>query len=81
MSIICIHQNNYPKMRRFLLIRKEDLSGVSGTGEVAEGAVFSNGLTVIRWLREPYALNIYQNLKDMIQVHGHEGRTQIFFID
>ena len=69
------------QMRRFVLIRVEDLTGVSGTGEVAEGTVFSSGLAVIRWLREPYAMGVYQNLDDVISVHGHEGRTQLQFID
>jgi len=69
------------KMHRFVLIRAEDLTGVSGTGEVAEGTVFSSGLAVIRWLREPYAMGVYQNLDDVISVHGHEGRTQLQFID
>ena len=69
------------QMRRFVLIRVEDLTGVSGTGEVAEGTVFSSGLAVIRWLREPFAMGVYQNLDDVISVHGHEGRTQLQFID
>ena len=69
------------QMRRFMLIRVEDLTGVSGTGEVAEGTVFSSGLAVIHWLREPYAMGVYQSLEDVISVHGHEGRTQLQFID
>lgn len=69
------------QMRRFVLVRVEDLSGVSGTGEVAEGAVFSSGLAVIRWLREPFALGVYQSLEDVITVHGHEGRTQLQWMD
>ena len=77
-------QNQIPsnsQMRRFVLIRVEDLTGVSGTGEVAEGTVFSSGLAVIHWVREPYAMGVYQSLEDVISVHGHEGRTQLQFID
>ena len=77
-------QNHIPsnsQMRRFVLIRVEDLTGVSGTGEVAEGTVFSSGLAVIHWLREPNAMGVYQSLEDVISVHGHEGRTQLQFID
>jgi len=74
-----ISSNN--QMRRFVLIRVEDITGVSGTGEVAEGTVFSSGLAVIHWLREPYAMGVYQTLEDVISVHGHEGRTQLQFID
>ena len=75
------HTSSNSQMRRFVLIRAEDLTGVSGTGEVAEGTVFSSGLAVIRWLREPYAMGVYQTLDDVISVHGHEGRTQLQFID
>ena len=75
------HISSTSQMRRFVLIRVEDLTGVSGTGEVAEGTVFSSGLAVIRWLREPYAMGVYQTLEDVISVHGHEGRTQLQFID
>jgi hypothetical protein len=54
---------------------------VSGTGEVAEGTVFSSGLAVIHWLRDPFAMGVYQTLDDVISVHGHEGQTQLHFID
>jgi hypothetical protein len=75
------HISSTSQMRRFVLIRVEDLTGVSGTGEVAEGIVFSSGLAVIHWLREPYAMGVYQTLEDVMTVHGHEGRTQLQFID
>ena len=68
-------------MRRFILIRNKDATGVSGTGVVAEGAVFTDGMSVIHWLREPYAMGVYQTLNDVIAVHGHEGGTQLHFID
>lgn len=68
-------------VRRFLLVRKRDLTGVSGTGIVAEGAMFSSGLSVLRWLREPHAVGMYQSISDLIAVHGHEGATQVQFID
>ena len=68
-------------VRRFVLVREKDLTGVSGIGVVAEGAVFSNGLSIIRWLREPHAVGMYQSVKDLIAVHGHGGATQIQFID
>jgi len=77
-----INQNsNISRMRRFILIRIKDATGVAGTGVVAEGTVFTDGLSVIHWLREPYAMGIYQTLNDVIAVHGHEGGTQIQFID
>ena len=69
------------QMRRFVLIRVEGPTRVSGTDEVAEGTVFSSGLAVIHWLRDPFAMGVYQTLDDVISVHGHEGQTQLHFID
>ena len=69
------------RMRRFILLRIKDTTGVSGTGVVAEGTVFTDGMSVIHWLREPYAMGVYQTLNDVIAVHGHEGGTQLHFID
>jgi len=69
------------RMRRFFLVRLIDATGVSGTGVVAEGTVFTDGLSVIRWLREPYTMGIYRTLNDVLAVHGHEGGTQLHFID
>lgn len=69
------------RMRRFILLRIKDATGVSGTGVVAEGTVFTDGMSVIHWLREPYAMGVYQTLNDVIAVHGHEGGTQLHFID
>jgi hypothetical protein len=79
-NIIPPHRTNN-QLRRFVLVRGEDVNGISGTGEVAEGTVFRSGMTVINWLREPFALGVYQSMEDVIMVHGHEGRTQIQFID
>src|SRR5579872_1239536 len=38
--------------RRFVLVRHEDVSGVSGTGVVAEGVAFSNGVVALQWASE-----------------------------
>ena len=66
---------------RFVLVRDEDLTGVSGTGVVAEGIVFTSGQVVINWLREPFSMGLYQSLEDVIFIHGHGGRTKLQFID
>ena len=76
-----ISKSDTSRMRRFIMIRNKDASGVSGTGVVAEGTVFTDGLSVIHWLREPYAIGVYPTLNDVISVHGHEGGTQLHFID
>ena len=77
-----VNQNsNISRMRRFILVRIKDATGVSGTGVVAEGTTFTDGLSVIHWLREPFTTGVYKTLNDVIAVHGHEGGTQLHFID
>lgn len=69
--------------RKFVFERSEDVSGVSGIGIVAEGIEFSNGKTVIAWCvpGKPNSAVIYDNIHEAIEVHGHEGRTVIKWID
>jgi hypothetical protein len=68
-------------MKQFFLVRSKDLTGVSGTGIVAEGVVFSDGQAILKRLREPYSLGVYQSIKHLINVHGHEGNTKVQYID
>lgn len=68
-------------MQRFQLIRSEDVSGSSGTGTVAEGVVFSDGTVVMRWLVAPCSTAFYASAADLIQIHGHEGRTRVVVLD
>ncbi len=68
-------------MRKFFLVRNKDVSGTSGTGVVAEGVVFSDGQAILKWLRKPYSLGVYQSIKHLLNVHGHEGNTKVQFID
>ncbi len=64
-------------MRTFALHRDEDVSGVSGTGRVAEGVEFSDGTVVLRWLTRTGSVAVYLNGADMEKVHGHDGRTRV----
>jgi hypothetical protein len=64
-------------MKIFSLQRSEDVSGVSGTGKVAEGVVFSDGQTVLKWLGHVGSLVIYTNIESVEYIHGHEGKTRI----
>jgi len=68
-------------MRRFCLFREEDVSGVSGTGVVAEGVVFSTGKAVLSWCSERRSVTVYDTIADLETVHGHEGRTRIAWLD
>lgn len=68
-------------MRRFVLNRIEDESGVSGTGIVAEGIQFSDGRCVIRWMTHVHSIAIYQSAGEVEAVHGHQGKTVILWRD
>ena len=69
------------KMRRFQLVRTEDASGVSGTGNVAEGCEFTNGTCALTWLTRFRSVAMYQSIKELEAVHGHEGRTRVVWVD
>jgi len=64
-------------MKPFWLERVEDNSGVSGTGRVAEGVVFSNGWCALTWLTEYTSVTFYQSIADVEAIHGHKGNTKI----
>lgn len=65
-------------MRTFYLKRYEDESGVSGTGIIAEGVEFKDGTCAIRWLTKKASTGIYTSLQDVIDIHGHGGKTQVY---
>lgn len=69
------------KLRRFVLRRVEDVSGMSGTGYVAEGIEFSNGQVAMTWLSSHTSIAFHHNIKEVETIHGHEGRTTIVWID
>lgn len=64
-------------MRTFVLKREVDVSGVSGTGVVAEGAQFSDGTCVVRWLGERRSTVVWSSIEDVLVIHGHDGATKI----
>lgn len=63
--------------RTFRLVRTEDVSGVSGVGAVAEGVTFTDGTTVLRWLRAGGSTAVYDSHERMAAIHGHDGRTTV----
>jgi hypothetical protein len=64
-------------MRTFKLVREVDVSGVSGTGVVAEGVRFDNGLVAVAWLGPCPTVNTHMTIESVQQIHGHDGLTQI----
>lgn len=66
-------------MRMFHLRRDVDATGVSGTGIVAEGVLFSNGWVAMTWLGKVTSVVFYPRIEDVEFVHGHGGQTQIIW--
>lgn len=64
-------------MRAFKLVRNADVSGVSGTGVVAEGVVWSDGEVTLRWLGQHPTTEDLQSIGDVLYIHGHGGSTEI----
>jgi len=68
-------------MRTFILYRVTDVSGISGTGVVAEGVEFSDGVCVCRWMTSTATTTVYDSIQDVESIHGHDGATRIIFED
>lgn len=64
-------------MRKFILRRLEDVSGISGTGVVAEGVEFHDGQVVMSWFGKYHSLEIHPNIQQLHVIHGHGGKTVI----
>jgi hypothetical protein len=67
--------------RCFRLIRHHDVSGVSGTGTVAEGVQFTDGAVALRWYGDYPTTTVWDNLDSVIAIHGHEGATEVRWLD
>lgn len=66
-------------MRTFYLHRKEDATGISGTGKVAEGVEFANGWCALNWLTAHTSMGVYPSIAELEAIHGHGGRTEVVF--
>lgn len=69
------------RMREFILQRDEDVSGVSGTGMVAEGVEFSDNRVVIHWFGDFGTIVVHESIESVRSIHGHDGRTRIIWLD
>lgn len=69
------------RLRRFQLVRETDVTGISGTGIVAEGVEFTNGWCTIVWLTEVNSMGFYPSIKNVELIHGHEGATKVSWLD
>jgi hypothetical protein len=67
--------------RRFILRRHEDVSGISGTGVVAEGVEFLSGMVALNWFGSHSCVNVYSSMRTVEELHGHQGATQVEWLD
>ncbi|MEU1630845.1 hypothetical protein ABZ746_37505 [Streptomyces sp. NPDC020096] len=68
--------------RRFVLRRHEDVTGASGTGVVAWGVLWPDGTASVRWAGERASAVFWQGgVADVEFVHGHNGATEIVWLD
>lgn len=69
-------------MHRFELHRDTDVTGISGTGPVAEGVEFSDGRVALRWCTgEHRSTVLWDDIRSVEAIHGHNGATRLVWID
>lgn len=71
----------YDLPRRFHLDRREDATGTSGTGIVAQGVQFANGHCALTWLTPYTSVCVYHSIDVLEKIHGHEGKTVVVWDD
>lgn len=67
--------------RPFLMQRREDVSGVSGTGLIAHGIRHANGSATVWWLGRWTTETKHTSMESVIGIHGHGGRTEVCWCD
>lgn len=65
------------------MVRDKDLSGISGTGHVADGVRFGDGRVALRWVAgdTPKQTAVWDDITHVEVVHGHGGATRVEWID
>lgn len=72
-----------PNPQIFLMLRNHDETGVSGTGVVAEGCVFSNGKCAVTWRSAHPCVQIWDSFEQFSAIHidSHpENETEIVWL-
>lgn len=68
-------------MQRFNVNRKKDISGVSGTGLIAEGVRFHDNQVCVSWFGKHQIVEVCKDIETWLAVHGHNGATSIEWLD
>lgn len=69
-------------MRTFILRRDVDVSNVSGTGDVAQGVQFDDGVVAMKWRDQPLkgirsSVAVWPDIDSVIACHEHDGKTRV----
>lgn len=67
--------------RCFELFRHRDISGVSGTGPVAQGVQFTDGSVALRWPGADPSTAVWPSVEAVLKIHGHSGATEVRWLD
>lgn len=71
-----------PSFKRYVFRRTQDVTGVSGTGDVCEVAEFSDGHAALHWLgAHPLTTPHPNGIEEIIAIHGHGGKGRLVPID
>lgn len=70
-----------PQPRRFHLQRNHDVTGISGTGRVADGILWPDDTVSIRWTGDRPSTVFWHSIANALHVHGHGGHTRIVWDD
>ncbi|MFI6465700.1 hypothetical protein [Streptomyces sp. NPDC050538] len=77
-----VQPNDPVRPRLFVLRRHVDVSGVSGTGVIADGAEWPDGTASIRWRGEHPKIDFAdRGMPTLHFVHGHSGATEVDYLD
>lgn len=68
--------------RRFVLRRANDVTGISGTGDVADGVVWPDGTASVRWRGEHPSVAFWDRGRVSIEfINGHVNASTLEFHD
>lgn len=68
--------------RRFRLVRDVDVTGVTGTGPVADGVMWPDGTASVRWRGDHPSIVFWDRGWESVErIHGHGGHTRIEWVD
>lgn len=68
--------------RRFVLRRTNDVTGISGTGDVADGVIWPDGTASVRWRGEHPSITFWDRGRVSIEfINGHINASTLEFHD